>query len=100
MSVRKVERKLYILRPTDKCEKTAIFRSTRRKYCGTSRSMMSLVFFAVAVPLLVFVMVCCLGLMGDRVGRRQFGIRDTFVLLTIVTVALGLFAAMFRNASY
>jgi hypothetical protein len=62
--------------------------------------MMSIVFFAVAVPLLVFVVVCCLGIMGDRVRRRQFGFRDMFILLTIVAVALGLIAVLIRNASY
>jgi hypothetical protein len=55
--------------------------------------MKSVAFFAVAAPLLVFVVVCCLGIFGDRVDRRKFGLRDLFLLMTIVAVASGVVAA-------
>jgi hypothetical protein len=55
--------------------------------------MESFVLFAVGVPLLVFVMVSSLGILGDRVKRRTFGLRDMFLLVTIVAIAFGIVAA-------
>ena len=59
--------------------------------------MTSIVFVAVAAPLLVFVVVSCLGFFGDRVRRKQFAIRDMFILLTIIAVVFGIIAVILRS---
>jgi hypothetical protein len=59
--------------------------------------MASLVLFAFGVPLLVFVMLSSLGVLGRRVKSRNFGLRDLFILMTVIAVAFGIVAAAIQS---